>query len=251
MIGDDVGNLVGVFGAEGHAWVSQVGDARNGFVELVFGECFRKEQEGTAESGKKVVLVCEPDGGVVTEDLDGFVEASGEIKSFPIGEISFEGVDVDDAVFDDDSVDVDVGIEVNTRAHVVLDVGYCCTAEFAHEGVVVGMLVEVERVEVLGVGYAEDEVNHGFLCAVASALGKDAAAICEGIFDGCAKGSEQCFELCFHSIIDLHILVRTKIPGKISRGELRKVEVDIFILGCGCSFGGRNVQFCRRLPVQR
>ena len=84
---DDVGDLVEIFGAQGHARVPQVGDPGDGSVEVLFGECGRQEEQGGADGGHEVDLVGEPDAGVVAQDLDGFVETAGEVEGIPLGEI--------------------------------------------------------------------------------------------------------------------------------------------------------------------
>ena len=106
-------------------------------------------------------MVCEADGRVVAEDFDGFLQAAGEVEGGPVVEVCGEGGEVHDAVFDHDAVDGDVGVEVDARAEGVLD---CrdrggAVGEVAQGGVVVWMLGEVERVPVLRVADAEDEVD--------------------------------------------------------------------------------------------
>lgn len=157
---DDVGDLVEVLGAQGHARVPQVGDPGDGSVEVLFGELRGKEEQGGADGGHEVHLVGEPDAGVVAQDLDGFVEPAGEVEGVPLGKVLAQRVEVDDAVFDQCAVDRDVGVEVDACAPFVLDVGDGGGAEAAEGGVVVAMLGEVEGVPVLGVGDAEDEVDH-------------------------------------------------------------------------------------------
>ena len=157
---DDVGDFVEILGAQGHARVPQVGDPGDGSVEVLFGELRGQEQERGADGGHEVHLVGEPDAGVVAQDLDGFVEPAGEVEGIPLGEILAQRVEVDDAVFDQRAVHGDVRVEVDARAPFVLDVRDGGGAEPPEGGVVVAVLGEVEGVPVLGVGDAEDEVDH-------------------------------------------------------------------------------------------
>ena len=77
-----------------------------------------------------------------------------------MGEIFAQRVQVDDAVFDQGAIHGDVGVEVDARAPFVLDVGDGGGAQTAKGGIVIAILGEVQGVPVLGIGYAEDEVNH-------------------------------------------------------------------------------------------
>lgn len=160
LVCDDVGDFIEVLGSQGHARVAQVGDPADGFVEVPFGELRGEKQKRGADGGHEVDLVGEPDAGVIAEDLDGFVESAGQVEGVPLGEILAQRVEVDDAVFDQGAVHGDVGVEVDARAPFVLDVGDGGGAETAEGGIVVAMLGEVQGVPVLGVGDAEDEVNH-------------------------------------------------------------------------------------------
>ena len=77
LVGDDVGYLVEILGAQGHARVAQVGDPGDGLVEVLLGELRGEKQKRGADGGHEVDLVGETDAGVVAQDLDGFVETAG------------------------------------------------------------------------------------------------------------------------------------------------------------------------------
>ena len=117
----DVLHLVRVLGREGHARVAHVGDAGDGGVQVRLGEGGGEEQEGSAHGGEEVDLVGEAYARVVAEDLDGLLKASGEIEGIPLGEVSAEGIEVDDAVFDQGTVHRHVRVKVHACAPVILN----------------------------------------------------------------------------------------------------------------------------------
>ena len=110
---DDIGDFARVVASYTHARVAHVGEAGDGGVEVVLGEVLGEHQEGSADGGDEVDLVGEADGGVVAQDLDWFLQTASDVHGVPFGEVFAEGVEVDDAVFDEDAVDGDVGVEVD------------------------------------------------------------------------------------------------------------------------------------------
>lgn len=79
LMRDDVLDLVLVFGREGHAEVAEVGYPGNGAVEFLLCEGGWKKEQGGTDGGEEIDLVGETDTWIVTEDLDGFLEAAGDI----------------------------------------------------------------------------------------------------------------------------------------------------------------------------
>lgn len=159
MVGDDVADFAHVFAAEGHTWVAHVGEGGDLFVELAFGETLGKHEHGGAHGGHEVNLVGETDAGVVAEDLDGLLEAASDVERVPFREVAADGIEVDDAILDHGAVDGDVWVEVDAGAPGILNLGHRVGAEEAQGGVVLGVLLHVDRVPVLGIGYTKDEVD--------------------------------------------------------------------------------------------
>lgn len=125
LVGDDVGDLVEIFGSESHARVAEVGNPADGLVEVLFRELGREKEERGADSGHEIHLVGKPDTRVIAEDFDGFVETAGEVEGVPLGEVFAQRVEVDDAVLDQGAIHGDIGIEVDASAPFVLDVRDC------------------------------------------------------------------------------------------------------------------------------
>ena len=86
----------------------------------MFGKVRGEEEEGGADGRDEVYLVGESNAGVVAEDFNGFLEAAGKVESVPFREILTEGVDVDNAVFYQRSIDSDVWVEVYSSTDGVL-----------------------------------------------------------------------------------------------------------------------------------
>lgn len=118
--GHDVDHFARVFGWEGHARVAEIGDAGDGGVEVLFGEVGGKEEEGSADGGEEVNLVGDTDAGVVAEDFDGLLEAAGKIQGVPFAEVTAQGVEIDDTIFNKSAVYGDEWVEVDSRPERIL-----------------------------------------------------------------------------------------------------------------------------------
>jgi len=118
----DVFDLLRVLASILHARITAVAESRNRFEELFFGEVGWEEQKGATEGSEEVPLVCDAEVWLFEKEFDGLVKAAGEVEGFPIGEVAVEAVEVDNTIFDQGTVDCDVGVEVCACAIVVVDV---------------------------------------------------------------------------------------------------------------------------------
>ncbi|KAA8909278.1 hypothetical protein TRICI_004590 [Trichomonascus ciferrii] len=174
------------------------------------------------------------------------MQSARQIERVPLGEVGEESVDVDNAVLDPKAVDLDERIEVDARAHVVLDKTHRAGAQMTQRGVVVRILLHVERVPVLGVRHAEDQVDLGVGPVAGGALAEHAAAIGKCVAYGSMELPQCCTQVFSQLVVYGDVLVASKVLRKV--GELLDVPIrahvqiqyTVFVLfnGASQSHGG-------------
>ena len=133
-----------MFGAELHARIAKVGYGGDGGEEFGFGKLLIQEQKARSQGGDEVDLVGQPDARVVSEDLDGLVQAAGEVERLPFRQVGADCVEICDAVFNQRAVDRDIRIKVDACAPLVLYSRHDAGAERAERRVMVPVLAEIE-----------------------------------------------------------------------------------------------------------
>lgn len=88
---------------------------------------------------------------MIPQDLDRFLQSASEVQSVPLAQVSAESVQVNNTILDQGTINRDIRIEVDARSPAVLDLGHHIGPHRSKRGIVVTVLVEVERMPMLAV----------------------------------------------------------------------------------------------------